>query len=105
MSRVTFGAFHPERVADAVRQPPLETLVRRARIRRRRRRALAAVAFAALALAGALSLLGPPKPAGSEPMDPHHSGTGDVVFVDPRTVVEVSFTPCYVVFAASVDGG
>jgi hypothetical protein len=103
-SRVTFEAFHPERVADAVRQPSLDLLLRRARLRRLRRRVLASTVVVAVLLTGALSLLARPR-ADAEPMGPHHSGTEDVIFVDPQTVVEVSFTPCYVLFSLSVDGG
>ncbi len=106
MSRVTFEAFRPELVADAVRQPELDQLVGRARLRRRRRRGLAALAVAVLVLAGALSVLVPPR-RGAEPVGPaiRHSGSRDVVFVDPDTIVEVVFDPCHVLFSVSGDGG
>jgi hypothetical protein len=102
---VSFEAFRPELVADAVRQPELAVLVGKARVRRRRR-TLAALAVAVLVLTGALSVLDRPG-RGAEPVQPapRHEGSRDVVFVDAHTIVEVLFTSCSVRFSVSGDEG
>jgi hypothetical protein len=59
-----------------------------------------------LLLTGALSVLAQPS-RGTEPVQPapHHGGSRDVVFLDRDNVVETIFTPCYVLFSMSGDGG
>ena len=103
-----FG-FDPDRVGDAVRQPPLASLRQRAQARRRRRNvltgsgavALALVLIGPVALPFTAGLTGPDRPEHVEPP----TTVGDLVVLDERTAVGVELTTCTVRFTRTLDGG
>ncbi|MFI0792143.1 hypothetical protein ACH4OY_05480 [Micromonospora rubida] len=111
MSDREFSGFDTERVAAAVRQPPLDTLRSTARARRRRRSAGRGAA-AVIVLVGLL--LGPLHPergavdwAGPDPTNPpvEPRGVSGLVLLSERSAVAVEERTCRLSFTSTSDTG